>query len=390
MRKKLAAFFTAAAALVNSLVFNAAADDKSLKLGLDYNTGTLKEGETVTVSVSITDNPGISGWMIGIGYNSSAFELDSYTVGVFGDKTETTMDPDSTETFAGPVVFFYSDLASQKDITASGVVGTATFKVKDTAPEGDYSFTLDYSQNNFFDVYQDRIQVSQGAVQTGTVFVPCSHDLEFTEAIASTCIEQGRTGYYYCTRCERYYSDSSGENEVTLSELALPYAAHKFTAEVPSEENLKEAASCSAGAVYYKTCEVCGAKGEETFVFGEPDASKHNYVREVVPPFGKAEGYYIYTCSECGGSYSEELPEGTQFRGDANGDGKVNRVDLLVLTRRNAKWEGYEEMTVSDNCDINNDTRINRIDQMILARYLAGWEGYSDYITVAEPSADPQ
>lgn len=43
-----------------------------------------------------------------------------------------------------------------------------------------------------------------------------------------------------------------------------------------TEEYLKSAASCNAKAVYYKSCSVCGAKGEDTFEYGEPTGD-HNY-----------------------------------------------------------------------------------------------------------------
>lgn len=54
--------------------------------------------------------------------------------------------------------------------------------------------------------------------------------------------------------------------------------AHTYDKEVASEEYLKSAATCTAKAVYYKSC-VCGAKGTETFN-GTTDPSKHTGAEE--------------------------------------------------------------------------------------------------------------
>ena len=57
-------------------------------------------------------------------------------------------------------------------------------------------------------------------------------------------------------------------------------ADHDFTAETTDEEYLKSAVTCTAKAVYYKSCSVCGLSsqgmaGEATFESGEADADNH-------------------------------------------------------------------------------------------------------------------
>lgn len=47
-------------------------------------------------------------------------------------------------------------------------------------------------------------------------------------------------------------------------------AAHQFTAETVAESYLASAATCTEAAVYYKSCAACGAKGTETFTYGDP------------------------------------------------------------------------------------------------------------------------
>ena len=63
-------------------------------------------------------------------------------------------------------------------------------------------------------------------------------------------------------------------------------------------------------------------------------------------------------------------------KGDANGDGTVNRADRMYLARAIAGWEGYD-LPSRDIADFNGDGEVNRADRMYLARAIAGWEGYA-------------
>ena len=74
-------------------------------------------------------------------------------------------------------------------------------------------------------------------------------------------------------------------------------AAHDFTAEKAEENYLKSAATCTAKAVYYKSCTVCGEKGTETFSYGTPldhDWGEPSYTWTAVP-----DGYMCVASSKC-------------------------------------------------------------------------------------------
>lgn len=71
--------------------------------------------------------------------------------------------------------------------------------------------------------------------------------------------------------------------------------AHSFTEEVASEKYLKEAATCTSSAIFFKSC-VCGVKGEETFTYGSPVA--HEALTEATC-LKKA------VCKHCGQEFGE-------------------------------------------------------------------------------------
>lgn len=56
-----------------------------------------------------------------------------------------------------------------------------------------------------------------------------------------------------------------------------------------------KAATCTASAVYYKSC-VCGEKGKETFTVGEPLGHTWGEWTVITPATEEAEGVRQRTC----------------------------------------------------------------------------------------------
>ena len=103
------------------------------------------------------------------------------------------------------------------------------------------------------------------------------------------------------------------------------FAAHSFTAEKAEEQYLKSAATCTAKAVYYKSCTVCGEKGTETFSYGTPldhdwgewtqnsDQKTHTRICKRDASHTETENCHGGTatctnkavCKDCGGEYGD-------------------------------------------------------------------------------------
>lgn len=64
--------------------------------------------------------------------------------------------------------------------------------------------------------------------------------------------------------------------------------------------------------------------------------------------------------------------------GDVDSNGAVNPLDVVILTRHLAGWDGYESQVNTANADLNADGNIDPVDPVILARHLAGWQGYGE------------
>ena len=161
---------------------------------------------------------------------------------------------------------------------------------------------------------------------TRAIIPPHTHSLTLVPAVPATCVSAGNIAYYRCAECRQMFRDDGGAEPVTEAEVKLsplghapssdwshdasghwhtcqnncgvkldlaPHDSsgpatetdsevckvcgyviqaaaghtHSFSCQVESETYLKAAATCTNGAIYYKSC-ACGAKGTETFETG--------------------------------------------------------------------------------------------------------------------------
>lgn len=122
---------------------------------------------------------------------------------------------------------------------------------------------------------------------------------------------------------------------------------HSFTAENTDAKYLKTAAACTAKAVYYKSCAVCGAAGTETFEHGEP--VPHTFTAETAEAkFLKtaatctAKAVYYKSCAVCGAAGIE-----TFEYGEKDPDNHSGREEWTVTAgTHEQKWSCCGKVTV--------------------------------------------
>ncbi len=122
-----------------------------------------------------------------------------------------------------------------------------------------------------------------------------------------------------CTRCDEKVDFQSHDAGMKSDETnhwgecgtcgyTVNVTAHTWGAKV-HEDYLYEAATCETKATYFKSCEVCGAKGSETFFDGPlaHEMTKHEAVAESCATPGNKE---YWSCSECGKYFLTKDGEG--------------------------------------------------------------------------------
>lgn len=124
-----------------------------------------------------------------------------------------------------------------------------------------------------------------------TVSEGCQHiNTKTYPATPSTCTVQGHKEYTVCNDCKAVISGSAEK---------LPLAPHD-NIEKAETQYLKSEATCSAKAVYFKSCSVCGERSDETFEYGKLKEHKGTVIRNDRAATCIMEGYTgdIY-CEDC-------------------------------------------------------------------------------------------
>lgn len=131
-------------------------------------------------------------------------------------------------------------------------------------------------------------------------------------------------------------TDTKATKEFTIT------CKHGEWVETVSDSYLKTAATCTAPAVYYKSCKLCGAKGTETFTSGNPlghdfsnnaEVCRREGCNEKNPDYKPAAPVII---EGAGGEWTKESGATLRFRSDAGISSFLRvEVDGTVVDAKN-------------------------------------------------------
>ncbi len=116
------------------------------------------------------------------------------------------------------------------------------------------------------------------------------HDLTKVAAKAATCTEAGSIEYYTCA-CGKWFKDAAATQEITdKSSVVVPASDHSYGSWVFDAATKKHTRTCANDAAHTETNDC---------TFGEAVVLQ--------PAVGNIKGVKEYTCTVCGGSYTEEF-----------------------------------------------------------------------------------
>lgn len=136
-------------------------------------------GDTVNITVSVKDNPGIISMKLLINYDSSALQLVDAEKGkfdsiVFGSKENV------------PFIANWVEPLKPNNKT-NGIITTLTFKVLDTAPQGKSEISLSYDPDDVFEVTKTNEFINVDfATQSGYVDITNSNPVKNETASSQT------------------------------------------------------------------------------------------------------------------------------------------------------------------------------------------------------------
>lgn len=274
--------------------------DQQVTCELDSTEG--KRGDTVSVAVKVTSNPGTIMSETRFAYDSDVVEVTNVTEHDMFRTTEIgsiTSDYQAPNLAKNPLQLTNGFLAYQGNSSNTGALYTIELKIKDDAAfgESEIAFT-----GKFYDWEFNEYEVS---CNKATIKVVCAHgDVKEVEDKAPTCTEKGSNNKV-CNIC--------GE---TVGTVEVPAAGHKF-----GEWEESKAPTCTETGMEKRVCSVCNT--EET---QEVPANGHD--------FGEWTTDKAATCTEAG----------TEKR-ECNACDETETRDVAALGHQVDEWEITVEPT---------------------------------------------
>ncbi len=273
-----------------------------------------KAGETVTVNVSISNNPGIVATKLSFSYDKAILTLLSVEdkgllgTGSFVAGNNLSLIPYSVT---------WEDSLSSTNHTSNGVIASLTFKISDTAAIGTYPITISYDTGSTFDTNLNDVKFN---TVNGSVTVSCTHSWgSWTTTTAATCTKDGvqtRT----CSTCkatETKAISATGHTVVTDKAVAATCTTagktegshcSKCNTVITAQQTIAAlghswgswatttAATCTKDGVQTRTCATCKATETKAITKTGHTVVTDKAVAATCTTAGKTEGSH---CSKC-------------------------------------------------------------------------------------------
>lgn len=240
-----------------------------------------KQGDIVTVNISIANNPGLVTLSMAVSYDTAVLELTGVT-----DTKLIGGNPPLSTTYTSPYTVAWADYNATADVTKNGTIAQFKFKIKDTAEVGTTKVTVAFN-----DSYKNDMSTENSFTGgSGTVTIQCkTHSYGgwsiISKADCSTDGKRQRT----CSKC------GAVENEV-IAKLGHTYGAWQVTKE----------ATCTEKGSQTRTCTRAGCGHKETKAIA---ALGHNFANATVTkePTCTEAGVKTGTCTRCRQTTTEKI-----------------------------------------------------------------------------------
>ncbi len=180
---------------------------------------------------------------------------------------------------------------------------------------------------------------------------PHAHTLTAVPAKASTCTVKGNIDYWYCTECDKYFSDAEAKTEISKEKTELPLAQHKTQL-----QNKKDATCTQEGYTGDLVCTECKTEVEK----GKTIPAKGH--TEVTIP-GKAA-----TCTEAG------LTDGT----------KCSVCGEILVAQKEIPAKGHTDVTIPGKAatctetGLTDGTKCSLCGEILVAQKEIPAKGHTD------------
>jgi hypothetical protein len=289
---------------------------------------TVTVGQDFSINVTISNVVDLYGWEFRLNWTASLIDPVNAAEGPFLKAGGSTIFTYETNATAGSVLVDCTLLGNIPGVSGSGTLAILTFQVKSA---GQSPLNL----NNVTLINSLEQSIPNQEVSGNGHFVYPSHDVAITNVVSSkTIVGQGFSTSIIVTAADQgIYTETF---KVTAYANATVIASQNITL-----------SSGNAGTITFTWNTTSFARGKYTIkayawpVPGETDTADNTFVDGTVQVAKK---------------------------GDLNGDGSVDVLDLIVVAKALGTHPG--DPKYNPNADINGDGEIDVLDLIIVAKYL--------------------
>jgi len=208
-----------------------------------------KPGDKITVSLELSDNPGLVSMALDIEYDSSVLRLtEIIDTGLLPGKMHTAVA-------SSPYRLTWANDTARQNYTVNGIVVNLVFEITENAEPGNYPVRVICPKNGIIDynIKSVTFQLSDGEVvveadtqesapTTSTPDIPESetkpeseskpeteskpaaeahkHTMVHIQRTEASCYREGNVEYWLCTSCSKKYADENGAAEA--GDIVIP------------------------------------------------------------------------------------------------------------------------------------------------------------------------
>ncbi len=175
---------------------------------------------------------------------------------------------------------------------------------------------------------------------------PHVHNLHYTPGSAATCTNEGVVENWYCSDCEKFFTDADGQNEIDGRALIIPATGHQNM----SYTAANQATCTSVGNSEYWHCSDCGKYFSDAD--GKIGISENSWIIPAIAHKNKQHYDSVKeTCTTDGNSAYWYCPDCDKYFSDAAGNTEIERDSWIVpaIEHKNmARYEAVEATCVTD------------------------------------------
>ncbi len=167
--------------------------------------------------------------------------------------------------------------------------------------------------------------------QEATVTAATGHTLEHVAAKAATCEEAGNIEYWKCSKCGKFFTDAEGKSEITSEETVTAATGHDWSDWITVKEATEE-----EDGLERRTCKNDENHTEERTIPKLSHVHNLEHVAAKAATCTEAGNIEYWTCSGCGKYFS-----------DAKGETEIKQESTVIKeTGHNwSEWTTVKEAT---------------------------------------------